>query len=263
MCRFRVCRGCQMSGKRGFTLVELLVVIAIIALLMSILMPALARVRQQAKNTLCHSNLRQWGLIFQMFAEDHEGLFDEFFTDTWLKTMDRYYEENQALTLCPMATKLQSEGARGAQSAWGIFPMFDDAYGSYGLNNWASNPTDEELPDPYDSGWFWRSPYVKQASKIPLFVDCYLYDVYPTHEDQPPEFDGDHFSILVDEMKMICMDRHNGYVNGVFMDFTVREMGLKQLWQYKWHREFDLDGGPTMDYLNNYGTGWLKWFKDY
>ena len=55
-----------MNSKRAFTLVELLVVIAIIALLMSILMPALARVRNQAKDVLCQSNLKQWALIFSM-----------------------------------------------------------------------------------------------------------------------------------------------------------------------------------------------------
>jgi len=48
-----------MKSKKAFTLVELLVVISIIALLMSILMPALAKVREQARNTVCASNLRQ------------------------------------------------------------------------------------------------------------------------------------------------------------------------------------------------------------
>jgi prepilin-type N-terminal cleavage/methylation domain-containing protein len=58
---------------RGFTLIELLVVIAIIALLMSILMPALRNVRDQAKNSICLQRLKQWGVMFNMYADDHDG----------------------------------------------------------------------------------------------------------------------------------------------------------------------------------------------
>jgi len=58
--------------KRGFTLIELLVVIAIIALLMSILMPALQRVKKQARATTCLSNLKQIGMAAELYAGDND-----------------------------------------------------------------------------------------------------------------------------------------------------------------------------------------------
>ena len=59
-----------MDRQRAFTLVELLVVIAIIALLMAILVPALRRARDQAKEVVCQSNLRQVGLGANLYAEE-------------------------------------------------------------------------------------------------------------------------------------------------------------------------------------------------
>lgn len=59
--------------KQGFTLVELLVVIAIIALLMGILMPALARVRDQAQTIVCRSGLKNLALGWTMYIDDNDG----------------------------------------------------------------------------------------------------------------------------------------------------------------------------------------------
>jgi len=56
---------------RGFTLIELLVVVAIIALLIAILLPALGRARDQGKDTVCRSNLHQFGLATFQYADDN------------------------------------------------------------------------------------------------------------------------------------------------------------------------------------------------
>lgn len=70
--------------KNGFTLMELLVVIAIIAILAAILLPALSAARERARRTTCISNLKQFSLAYEMYAEDWyenfpaspEGLYD-------------------------------------------------------------------------------------------------------------------------------------------------------------------------------------------
>jgi prepilin-type N-terminal cleavage/methylation domain-containing protein/prepilin-type processing-associated H-X9-DG protein len=93
------------SDKRGFTLVELLVVIGIIAVLVSLLLPALNKARMHATTLACASNMRQLGLAETMYANDNHDNFtpprssSSSVGDPWYTTQSYY------LTLNPYLTK--------------------------------------------------------------------------------------------------------------------------------------------------------------
>ena len=256
-------------SRRAFTLIELLVVIAILALLMSILMPSLHQARKQARAVACLSNLKQWSYIWQMYTDDSNGKFNPGATTSseaandWLVLLLPYYQDRDALTLCPAATRPMVVAGEFATRAWSwdrqgwsnLKQKETIDTGSYGENEWICNRTPAE---------YWRNRNtIKTPEMVPLFFDCAYVDAYPNATAGPPAIEGDMTGL--NEWVLVCLDRHMGCVNYLFADLSLRKVGLKGLWTFKWNRTFNAanpwtkaGGVEPQDW-----PAWMRSFKDY
>jgi prepilin-type N-terminal cleavage/methylation domain-containing protein len=271
------------KGQRAFTLIELLVVIAIIALLMAILMPALQRVKKQAKTVICQAHLKEWATIFAMYTDSNNGYFPErrgggSAYGRWMDSMREYYITTEDIRCCPTATKLANPtGEVGANiwggpfTAWGKLYATSGRtpgyYGSYGINGYLYVPIGTVYGKPPER--FWGTANVKGVGNIPMFLDCWAWCGWIDDTDTPPEYDGQIRTGDVDSINRFCLNRHEGSINAAFLDYTVRKVGLKELFTFKWSRIYNTAnawttaGGVTPADWKNHGTGWLAKFKDY
>lgn len=191
--------------------------------------------RRRAREAVCVSNLRHWGVILQTVADDNGGNFlcrsEEGMRD-WVWTLRSYYL-NPRIRLCPEATKTYAEGAQNPFLAWeaDYYGDADLCKGSYAINDWISDEPEE----------YWRTPYVSEAASVPMFLDGQWREMEPYPWDEPPLYETDVWTPgPYNEMRRACVNRHNG-LNGVFMDGAVQKVGLKHLWRLKWHREWPDD----------------------
>lgn len=125
---FRGCSRLPISRKAGgFTLVELLVVISIIALLLSILMPALSKARRQALRVVCAGQLRSFYLGIRMYTDDYNGRFPkppgniEPFNVGWVpgQILLNNYGCTREATMCPGIKGAFADRLYGGDPSWG------------------------------------------------------------------------------------------------------------------------------------------------
>jgi prepilin-type N-terminal cleavage/methylation domain-containing protein/prepilin-type processing-associated H-X9-DG protein len=273
----------------GFTLIELLVVISIIALLVAILLPALKRARSQVRAVVCQAHLKQWGTVLALYVEDNEGRLPKgsipiiwLFRGSWLPKGDPnrppvYQDLNvKGIACCPMAVKASPSPPTGRASgfsgldntsweitynvgskfeAWEITSPSPRFRGSYGFN--------KDLLDlrfiPGHSMRGMDTYFIRGKANIPVLLDCPRW--YGQHNDLIPPPWLDSMSVA----QTFCINRHNGYINGLFLDWSARRIGLKELWTLKWNGEFDTankwtkaGGVKPEDWPQ-----WMQKFKDY
>ena len=212
------------SGRVGFTLVELLVVIGIIALLISILLPALGKAREQAKNTMCLSNLRSLGQIYQIYANQNKDYIPIGYPDgqPWAGYFI-WNQTNYPLMGCLFATNLLGNGQAFYCPAQ-LDPRFQ----------WNTPENPWPMPDPV-SGLYTRAGYTSRPE---------------VKWGDPPNIPGNGYVPLEPMAKMSLMKNkallvdiigipgnatnfavgHNKAVNVMYADRSVRSVA-KDAWE--------------------------------
>ena len=287
---------------RGFTLIELLVVIAVIALLMGVLLPVLGRVRKQAQSVVCRANLKQLGMAAAINIGENDGAFPirpplrgwDYASRVWEMFLEHIDNEGKrGSLLCSVAKRppprLQNvRGKVGAElwfyggtfHAWWYGRLRDkpDVKGSYAYNfslyrDWDNSGITEGTTHIGTSAHIWRddqhwsSPAeIRAPSAVPMILDSQWQEewLHTTGRVDPPPTDNWAFRSYV-PYSYSCINRHQRTVNALFVDHSIRKVGLKELWTLRWNPKYDtanrwtLAGGVQPEDWPQ----WMRGFKDY
>ncbi len=258
--------------KKGFTLIELLVVVSIIALLVSILLPALGKAREQAKAVLCLSNVRQMSLGLRYYAEANEDRAMTYSDDDnkyWFSEIapllgDKLYQDEPEarrnskimdISVCPSTNKRTDEEMDvtitdyrewfgTAKRTWRFYNS--KAQGSLGMNLWIQQIPGKETSE---YGWFGILPqenfwgrYSTIKSDTPEFGDSCWVGTWPDNDDHVPSditngrYWGEYYHLDRYFMGLFCLARHGMAINVSFHDGHAEKVELERLWTLRWHK---------------------------
>ena len=235
-------------------------------------MPALGAVKKKAQAAVCKAHLHQWGLCYQLYANDFEGNMPTYKVPShnYMASLAAYYEDADKLRTCPSAKKVSTANVTGVPNqeesyfgstftAWQVdtrvghrptWLINDDwANGSYQENSWMRK---RGYPD---KDWV-KLANMSPASMVPLLLDGRWSDSFPRDTDlvtgsatttEISFYNLGNWSTI----RAFVMRRHKDGINGVMADMSATYIKTEDLWTYKWHKQFKSPGNIDLNWLKS------------